>query len=113
MAQLYSVLIFEGHNLPSHQTVTLDPSYVWIVRDIDVFFPGADTEAQCSVIASVVGATFFQVAEPVVDNPGFWVPWRGRQVFQPPATGPTLEIISGGVLNGSDVRISGYRLTPP
>ena len=48
MAQLYSYLIYEGHDLGGNYTVGLDPAYVWIVRDIDVFFPGPGGLAQAA-----------------------------------------------------------------
>lgn len=113
MRQLYSVLIFEGHAIPQVQDVTLDPTFLWVVRDIDVFFPGADFQAHINVMAASTLTTFFSSAQPIVNNPGFWAEWRGRQVFQPPSTGPTLRITNGAEFNAPDVRISGYRLSPP
>lgn len=112
MRPLYSALIFEGHAIPNTVDIYLDASFLWIVRDIDVFFPGADVQAHCSIIAASVGATFFSAAQPIVNNPGFWAEWRGRQVFQPTTGNATIRITNGAEFNAPDVRISGYRLSP-
>jgi len=113
LSRVYSTLIFEGHDLGAGTEVALDPAYLWVVRDIDVFFPGPNTECFLSVIASVVSATIYSIYAPVVSTPGTWNSWRGRQVFSPPADGPTLTISADAVLAGADCRISGYRLTLP
>lgn len=113
MAQLYSYLIYEGHDLGGNYTVGLDPAYVWIVRDIDVFFPGPGGLASVQVTAAVVGTTFAAFTALNIPPSGQWQGWRGRQVFVPPLTGPTLSIEASSPLGGPDVRISGYRLLPP
>lgn len=113
MADVYSVLIFEGHDLGGNYDITLDPFYVWIVRDIDVFFPGPGGLSNVQVTAAVVGATFAAFQETSIPPAGLWSGWRGRQVFVPPSSGPTLSVEASAPLGGPDVRISGYRLTPP
>lgn len=113
MARVYSALIFEGHDLGESTNVELDPAYLWVVRDIDVFFPGPNTDSILSVVAAVVGATFYAIYEPIVAPPGIWNSWRGRQVLSPPDGGPTLTVSTGALVGGADCRISGYRLTLP
>lgn len=113
MASIYSVLLFEGHNIGSPVEVFVDTAFIYILRDIDVFFPGADVQATLSVISEPVGGTIFQTAQPIVNNPGYWSQWRGRQVIVPQETGHILTITCSAEFNAPDVRISGYQLTPP
>lgn len=113
MANLYSVLIWEGHDLGGNYQIELSPLYVWVVRDITFFFPGPQAFASMQVTAALVGCTIFSSAQATVPPAGISDHWDGRQVFVPPETGPTLSVEVTTPGGGGDVRISGYRLTPP
>lgn len=113
MAHIYSEIIFEGHNIGGQVDIGLDAAYVWIVRDVCWFFPGPDEEAQLNIVAAATGGTFISDAQAAVDNPGYSSHWEGRQVFVPIGGQPTLTILTSSLLHAPDVRISGYRLTPP
>jgi hypothetical protein len=110
---VYSVLIYEKHDLGFTDSIELDAGFVWIVRDIDVFFPGTALGATASVVAAIEGATFYSVSNPTVDIRGEWHQWQGRQVLIPQTGLDTLAITGGSNVGpGVDVRISGYKLTP-
>lgn len=113
MSHIYSALLFEGHDLSSHTPVTLESGFVYVVRDIDVFFPGPAGSATAQVVAASSGGTFFQCEAIPVPLQGVWRNWRGRQVFVPQVGVPTLEILTDTPIGGADVRISGWKLTPP
>ena len=111
MATIYSVLIGEG-NSESGGIVLLPaipPTYVYIVRDIDVVYTGTSAEAATSSIAFVdsAGVSLFSLAGGAL-QPGQWYGWRGRQVLEP---GDTLTAL---VVNPVfSFRVSGYQLTAP
>lgn len=114
MATLYSALLFEQSNIGSTIEVFLDPSYLWVVRCIDVFFPPETVAITLQIYGSVSGATFFAVNAATGSQPNGPTTWRGRQVFAPPADGPTLTVVGGSSIgDGPDCRISGYKLYTP
>lgn len=114
MATIYSALIFEGHDLGSPEQVFLDPSFVWVVRSIDIFLPGDTGSISCSVIAAHTGGTFFNVGQAAVPPNGLWAGWNGRQVFVPITDEPTIIVDGSSALgDGPDCRISGYKLYAP
>lgn len=113
MGKLYSALIFEGHDLGDVTDVTLDPGYLWIVRNVDVFFPGPNAFAQFSLVAVSNECTFIAFDDTEIAGNGVSHHWEGRQVFAPISGLPTLQVKTSTSLGGADVRISGYQLTLP
>lgn len=113
MSHIYSALIFQGHDLATEQLVFLDASFVWVMRDIDVFLPGPAADTGVAVVDAHSNGTIFQFQQLAVPPAGIWGQWRGRQVFQPIDAEATLVIRSDGTSGGVDVRISGWKLTPP
>jgi hypothetical protein len=93
--------------------VFLDPSFVWVMRDVDVFLPGPNADVGLQVVDAVSNGTIWLSHQLGVPPAGVSDQWRGRQVFQPPDTGATLVLRSDGLAGGVDCRISGWKLTPP
>lgn len=113
MANVYSELIAELHDIGGPTPVVLDPTYIWVVRDICIYFPSPNTLCNAQIVAYSTSCTFYSVTDNDVGNGGDSFHWEGRQVFVPPADLPTLVVKASTALGGADVRISGYRLTPP
>lgn len=109
---LYSAEIFAGHNLGSPVDVYLDPGFVWVLRDVDIFFPGPDVGATFSLVDAITGGTFIHFSDTPVSVDGVSHQWQGRQVLIPLEGSPVLTIITTNSLHQPDVRMSGYKLLP-
>lgn len=113
MSNIYSALIFEGHDLGDLTPVLLEEGFVYVIRSMDAFAPGPNDFAHVNVIAAAVSATFWVADFGEVENTyGASRTWVGRQVFVPNGEIDIL-IESSSALGGCDLRISGWKLTPP
>lgn len=111
---VYSVFLFRGHDLGSPIDVYLDPSFVYVMREIDIFFPGDAVGTSCLVIDPFSGGTIFGPAQAVVASPGANFHLSTRQVFVPEEGVPTFTVSGqSSVGDGPDCRISGYQLSLP
>lgn len=112
MAQaIYSELIAQQHGGAgaTEYFQLLDPAYVWVIRDMDVFIAGVGGGAVD--VFDEAGATFWFVEE-ATPSSGVWLSWRGRQVFEPGSSLHWKFTVLDPFGHG-DIRVSGYRLTPP
>lgn len=113
MATVYSQLLFQGHDMAPSELVFLEPGFVWVMRDVDCFFPGPNADVGLQIVDAVSNGTIILFHDLVVPPAGVSHQWQGRQVFSPPAEGATLALRTGGITGGVDCRISGYKLTTP
>ena len=107
---IYSRRIVSQHGLGSGVTfeIPLDPTVVWVVRDMDAFIAGAGGGA---VQVNDDHSTTFWEDEQHPPDVGVWMQWHGRQVFEPVASlYVTFTVLDP--LGHGDIRISGYALTP-
>jgi hypothetical protein len=111
LAVIYSALIWQDHAVPSDDThfIDLPSDVVTIIRDMDVFLAGVGGGA-FSVWDDAL-CTFWSVQSPE-GGTGVWEHWSGRQVF-PPGGRLYFKPSLLDPLGTADLRISGYRLTPP
>lgn len=113
MATLYSVCIADVHGTDTGTVleVPLDPTYVWVIRDMSFFAPGATAASFQAYDDQDV--TWYQ-EQAVPADFGAWAQWTGRQVFDSEA--PALFLAASAITIAPptfDVRVSGYRLTRP
>jgi hypothetical protein len=102
---VFSVLIASLTAATGATVVPLDPAYVWIIRDIDVYVDPTTGGATGTIADAYTGIIFMAWSYALGD--GGVSSWRGRQVIS--GSTPGLGIVR---LGDASVRISGYRLTP-
>jgi hypothetical protein len=113
VAQVYSEVIADLHGVSTDTVVEipLSDDYIWVVRDITFFAPGAVTanfqvydDQDCTFMYDEVAEAGFSA----------YTHWQGRQVF-PPSGRALFTTVTGITIESPtyDVRISGYRLTLP
>lgn len=113
MSTIYSALIAELHDLGDVTPVFFEAGFVYVIRSMDAFAPGPNAFAHVNVIANASSSTFW-VADfgTVEESWGASLHWEGRQVFVPNGE-IDLLVESSTALGGCDLRISGFKLTPP
>lgn len=112
MSRLFSSVIFAGHNVGSGVPITLDPAFVWVLRDIEFFFPGVGLLGNAAIIDVATSATLLYFSASEIGPNGAHQQWQGRIVLVPPESGPALLVNGSGDGGNPDIRISGYKLTP-
>lgn len=104
MAAVYTERFILEQGLTGSSSITVDPGYTLVVRDISGYF-GSESTAP-SVVATVNGAKFFEADTPPLSLTAFH--WEGRVALNP---GDVLEV---AMQNGNcDICVTGYRLTLP
>jgi hypothetical protein len=109
--RVYSAVIAALHNVGSGVPITLDSTFLWVVRDIEVFFPGPALSATLSIVDVATSATLWSWTEDAIQPTGYHEQWEGRVVLAPPPDTFTLLLNGASTAGNPDVRISGYKLS--
>lgn len=105
MPQVYSDILLEQVGLVGSATTVPDPGFLWVVRDIELYWnPTAGIESSCFFIGDI-GQTFFFNQFTIVGGER-WGSFSGRVVIKDSLT----ATISGQAV---DVTVSGYKLSLP
>ncbi len=104
MAPVYSVQLAAIVGLDGPATFTVPDGFVWVLRDVDVWYVGFLTNV-VHLLGSA-GQTIWGNAFAGAEQPQY-ASWRGRQVLNP---GQTFGLSSS---SATDFTVSGYSLTLP
>lgn len=113
MADIYSELLYSRSNFNVNDTIELDSSYVWIVRDVEGYFYENVNAGGLLLEESANGCIWYSTTFTSIPSGGSHFEWHGRQVFVPRPSAPTITVAPFVPSTVLDLRICGYRLTPP